>query len=328
MDGSRSDYSRVGAAAVCKHGDRSKAFRSHLRTGPMEVYDAELWAIRLALRESVRKRDRLQTHGVTKVAVFSDSQATMRRTEHLDPGPGEPIARLINRSARTLCEAGIETEIHWVPGHTGIPGNEEADHQANLARENHRIGTVREQVHTSAANRTGRISETQMVAKAEWEADKCSKHHGYRLTGKAGSKRPIPMNSVKPLAARFYQLKSGHAPVGTYLKRFGHRDDDKCLWCGGGRRTAQTLEHLFRHCSRWTDQQKTLCKEVGTATGWSAGRCRHVKVSELLSIEQCDQAVMDFLAATDVGKFPPKTSVGARANGQRPAEESGPAGSL
>jgi hypothetical protein len=95
--------------------------------------------------------------------------------------------------------------------------------------------------------------------------------------------------------------------VGTYLKRFGHRDDDKCWWCGGGGRTvAQTREHLFRHCSRWKDQQKTLWKEVGKATGWRAGRCRHVQVSELLSMEKCDKALMDFLAATDVGKFPPK----------------------
>jgi hypothetical protein len=176
-------------------------------------------------------------------------------------------------------------------------------------------------VYTSAANRTRRISEAKTAAKPEWETDKCSKHHGYRLKGKAGSKRPIPMNSVKPLAARFYRLKSGHAPVGTYLKRFGHRDNDKCWWCGGGSRTAaQTREHLFRHCSRWKDQQKTLWKEVGKATGWRAGRCRHVPVSELLSMEKCDKAVMDFLAATDVGKFPSKTGGGVIADGQR-AEE-------
>jgi hypothetical protein len=45
---------------------------------------------------------------------------------------------------------------------------------------------------------------------------------------------------------------------------------------------------------------------VGKATGWKAGRCRHVQISELFSIEECDQAVMDFLAATDIGKFLPK----------------------
>jgi hypothetical protein len=97
---------------------------------------------------------------------------------------------------------------------------------------------------------------------------------------------------------------SGHAPTGVYLMRFGHRDDDKCWWCEGN--VSQTREHLFRHCSRWKDQQKTLCKTVGQATGWIAGRCRQVQISELFTLEEYDQAVMDFLAATEVGKFPPK----------------------
>jgi hypothetical protein len=53
-----------------------------------------------------------------------------------------------------------------------------------------------------------------------------------------------------------------------------------------------------------------LWKAVGMATGWKAGRCRHVQVSELFSRDECDQAEMDFLAATEVGKFPPKRMEG------------------
>jgi hypothetical protein len=67
----------------------------------------------------------------------------------------------------------------------------------------------------------------------------------------------------------------------------------------------QTREHLFRQCSRWRVHQRELWKAVRKATGWRAGRCRHVQISELFSIDECDQAVMDFLAATEVGKFPP-----------------------
>jgi len=48
-DGSRSDDGRVGAAAVCKHGNQWRSGRSFLGTGRMEVFDAELWAIGLAL---------------------------------------------------------------------------------------------------------------------------------------------------------------------------------------------------------------------------------------------------------------------------------------
>jgi hypothetical protein len=168
---------------------------------------------------------------------------------------------------------------------------------------------------------TRQISEAKTVAKADWEANKCSKHHSYRLKGKAGSKRPIPINSVKPLAARLDHLKSGHTPVGTYLKQFGHQDSYQCWWCGGGGRMgAQVWEHLFCHCSQWKDQQRVLWKEVGKETGWRAGRCRHVQVSELLSIVKCNKGVMDFLVATDVGKFPPKMIKGVRAGGER-AEE-------
>jgi hypothetical protein len=57
-------------------------------------------------------------------------------------------------------------------------------------------------VYTSLENRTGQISQAKMTAKAEWEAHKFYKHHCYRLNGKAGSKRHIPMNSVKLLAAK------------------------------------------------------------------------------------------------------------------------------
>ena len=47
---------------------------------------------------------------------------------------------------------------------------------------------------------------------------------------------------------------------------------------------------------------------MGNATGWKVGRCRLVQISEHFSIDECDQAVMDFLVATEVGKFLPKCS--------------------
>jgi len=102
----------------------------------------------------VKKRETLQRHGVTNVAIFRDSQGPIPETEHLGLRPVQPLARWINRSAGTLREAGIETEIHWVPGYTGISGNEESDRQVNLAREGHRSRTVREGVYTYAANWT------------------------------------------------------------------------------------------------------------------------------------------------------------------------------
>jgi len=82
-----------------------------------------------------------------------------------------------------------------------MPGNEQADHEDNLAREDRRAGTVRARMYTSAANSTRTISEAKMLAKAQWEADKCSELYRYRLKGYAWSKRPITKRSVKSLVA-------------------------------------------------------------------------------------------------------------------------------
>jgi len=135
-----------------KYGNQWRSRRSFLGTGRMEVFDAELWAIGLALDVAIETRETLQKHGVKTVAVFSDSQAAIRRTAHLEPGPGQRLARRINRRARNLLAHGVATEIHWVPGHSGIPGNEEADRQANLARDASG-STVIERPYTSASNR-------------------------------------------------------------------------------------------------------------------------------------------------------------------------------
>jgi hypothetical protein len=50
-------------------------------------------------------------------------------------------------------------------------------------------------------------------------------------------------------------------------------------------RVAQERGHLICHCSKWKSQRKDLWKAVGRETGWKAGRCRHVQISELFSLE-------------------------------------------
>ena len=130
-DGSRSDDGRVGAAAVCTHGNEWRPHCRFLGTGRMEFFGTELQAIRLALDVAIEKRETLQVHGVKMVAVFSDSQGAIRRAAHVEMDPGQRLAKRINRRARSLLGHGIATAIHWVPGHSGIPGNEEADCQAN-----------------------------------------------------------------------------------------------------------------------------------------------------------------------------------------------------
>jgi len=93
----------------------------------MEVFDTELWAIGPTIEETIEKREILQRTGVKMVAVFSDSYAAIWRTAHLEPGPGQRAARRIKCKAQAVLAHSSKKEIHWVPGHSSIPGNEEAE---------------------------------------------------------------------------------------------------------------------------------------------------------------------------------------------------------
>ena len=55
--------------------------------------------------------------------------------EHQEPGPGQQLARQINRRGWNLVANGIATQIHSVAGHIGISVNKDAHNQANLPRD-------------------------------------------------------------------------------------------------------------------------------------------------------------------------------------------------
>ena len=61
-----------------RSGERWKALRSYLRKGQMEVFDAELWAMWIALKETAKGGERLHTQGVQKIVIICDSQAAVQ----------------------------------------------------------------------------------------------------------------------------------------------------------------------------------------------------------------------------------------------------------
>jgi len=65
-----------------------------------------------------------------------------------------------------------------------------------------------------------------------------------------------PSRAEKRTASRYYQLKSGHALTGVYLKNTDNRPYDHCWWCDpeNDSGTHQTRDHLFKHYHRWTSR--------------------------------------------------------------------------
>jgi ribonuclease HI len=97
-----------------------------------EVFDAELRAIYECLRTCYRHLCQDGLHR-RRIHIFMDNQAAITRTTHLTQGPRQETARLIHEIATDINNTDSTIMVHWVPGHTAIPGNDEADALAKQA---------------------------------------------------------------------------------------------------------------------------------------------------------------------------------------------------
>ena len=213
-----------------------------------------------------------------------------------------------------LARKNIPVEYQWVPAHQRIEGNEEADQQATKAAYKH-CGEYTETQnpppfldYVSFAHVSRRLTEMKWEEskKEIKEMGKKSKHsYRYDLVKRGGNS--AVMEAKKTIAARFYQLKSGHALIEKYLLRIGKRSDMKCWWCG---HEYQTRDHHFKWCKRWKREQKRLWVDGQEGEDRYKGVetvLKKPKISLPMSLvfaeEKCSQALMDLLSCTDVGRF-------------------------
>ena len=122
-DGS-SDGTRVAAAVVCK--EEEILIRLY---DSASVLDAEMTAIQVALENASETRDKItiHTYHLTAVTILSIRKPDLNT-----------ITRAIRDAISRLTQSPT---INWIPSHTGIPGNENADQAAKRGLQLDRIHT-------------------------------------------------------------------------------------------------------------------------------------------------------------------------------------------
>jgi len=170
-----------------------------------------------------------------------------------------------------------------------------------------------EKVKRSLGNFKREISEKWAEAR-QWAGDRTSKTK-YRMPK---SLRPdgAVAGSTKSLAARYYQLKTGHGRTGQYLHWAKARPTAQRWWC---RCPSETRHHHFKVWTEWKMQQMILWAEVLKETKRWKSRWT---VRDLLADGRCGQAVLDLLSTTDVGRLAPPLAEGDDArSGKRNGRE-------
>ena len=109
--------------------------------------------------------------------------------------------------------------VRWVPGHSGVEGNEQAGQHAREAAEGGLETILGSETVSPASLKRQRTERAYKL----WREDIARRNHG-RTTFKAPAEGARPRireglrAAPKGLAARFYQLASGHAMTAPFLK--------------------------------------------------------------------------------------------------------------
>jgi ribonuclease HI len=245
----------VGASAVWK----DIAYRMHLgTTEEATVFAAELQGIRGALT-MIETMQELRVNTITRnFHIFTDNQAAIDATHKGYTESGQEILRqIISTMDRVHTHTESETTIHWIPAHTGVPGNESADEAAKKAAEGDTfargdLGSPPSK--TLAAVRTKANQAWQKEWKDTWE--KSSKgRHSFMFTREPTVKTlELHAKLAKPRSSIGIQLRTGKIGLGEFL--YGRRvpgfETPRCS-CNQGN---QTVQHVLLTCRRWARERE------------------------------------------------------------------------
>jgi hypothetical protein len=235
------------------------------------------------------------------LTIFTDAQAALKRIRNDAPGPDQWLVRQILHTERQLRQVGWTTEFRWVPGHKGIEGNEVADQWAKDGAEAsgaEYLPRQEESINTLAHVARG-ITEAKWNEHLAWVKEWC-RGKRYYLFRERQHTDPVASRAQKATASRFYQFRVNKTPTGPYLAEVGQAADDKCWWCSSSDSSgpSQTREHLFKQCRRWKDQQATMWRAIGRATG---RKRTNTAMTQIFGDERCTAAILKFLGTTEVG---------------------------
>lgn len=108
-------------------------------------------------------------------------------------------------------------------------------------------------------------------------------------------------DAKESVAARYLQLKSGHAVTGVHLLRIGKAQDAHCWWCGV---IVQSVTHRLLRCRRWRRQRDAMLRRLSSQKVSISERRDRTDLQTLFGARAVTE-VLQFLEDTKVGKKMP-----------------------
>lgn len=206
--------------------------------GPAEVFDAEA----IGALEGLRAVLKLAQAPTQRIIVCLDNLAAATCLH----GTASDSSQAVFLEFQALAATHGATHVRWIPGHTSIPGNEQAD---ALAKMGCTLPELPDATPTLAYLR--RIARQRHRAAFElwWQVAAPERYKKLKLTAttKCPPELRVPRHAVHHLLA----ARTQHGDFADYHERFNH--PDARLTCSCGRRKSPT--HIF-YCRKIPPQHR------------------------------------------------------------------------
>nr|VWO96319.1 Uncharacterized protein [Ganoderma boninense] len=299
-DGSEKDGG-VGASAVLvrKGTKRRRTLRYYL--GPSTEYgnyEAEIVGSIMGIELL-----RTEKKAVNDPSVALDNKSSIEASQQIRTRPSHYLTDYLLQRAELLRKRGTKEDVRrpqltlrWVPGHTGVEGNELADSEAKLAAQGaannssagRLPGLLRRPLPISAAK--VKLAYTKALsdkAAAGWRTSVRGRRF---LSTDPALPSPKYMKSIKSLARRqaavLFQLRCGHVPLNSHLYRIGRAPAPTCPACGGA---PETVLHYLLTCPAHSHARACYLSGMGR---------RGRDLSTLLGTPDAWQPLLRYVGAT------------------------------
>ena len=196
----------------------------------------ELSAIRRALERG------LSLHAPT-IAIITDSTASIQAIRRRQPSHNIHLITSIQHLIKQHHDQGTTISLTWVPSHSGIKGNEQAD---SLAKQAHLLPNINEKIQPTVSQLTGPIAQYQSrllhLQHESWVARGSPSAKWYKVATKL-EPSPITTSTPRKLATTVTRLRLGHKCVREIFDAAPH----PCDYCQETPDTA--LIHYLLHCT-------------------------------------------------------------------------------
>ena len=202
----------------------------------------------------------VEDHPSRPTAIFTDSQAAIQAMRSPKNQSGQYILREL---ARRITNCGNNIQLHWIPAHEGVPGNEAADVAAKEAtgwRENTAnncgpqasnpddmkilTSAVKAEIRTHAKNDFTKKWATGPSGRVTYKINK--------LTHKAVLKKFRLMS--RPESSVIIQARTGKIGLRDYLYKINSAPSPACP-CGFRR---QTVHHTLLECPGFNELREEM----------------------------------------------------------------------